>query len=86
MLITKITERFVYSDTTPDKRALLPKFINSKAESSEHVISIRESFGNKDRYEIIVYKKLNPYNYLYSCGKATASKVVEVAEKYNIEL
>ena len=44
------------------------------------------SYFLKDRYEIIVYKKLNPYNYLYSFGKATASKVVEVAEKYNIEL
>lgn len=86
MLINKIEERFVYSEITTDKKALRPKFINIKAENSEHVISIRESFGNKDRYEVHVYNKSNPYSYLYSCGRVTASKVFKIAEKYNIEL
>ena len=80
------SDKFTYSNHTTNKRGLLPKFLNKTILGKENQILIRETFGRKDRYQVYVNKIGDKYNYLYNHGALTATKVFEIAERYNIDL
>lgn len=79
-------DKYEYSESTTDKRRLLPKFLNRPIIGVENQIFIRENIDKKDRYQVFVTKIGDKYNYLYSRGALTATKVFEVAERYNINM
>tara|TARA_R110002020_G_scaffold223701_1_gene432911 strand:+ start:159 stop:422 length:264 start_codon:yes stop_codon:yes gene_type:complete len=86
MLIKNKSELFVFSAITLDKKSLLPSLLNRNILGVKNQIFIRECFDAKDRYEVYVSKIGDKYQYLYSLGKAKATTVVRIAEKFKIEL
>tara|TARA_R110000803_G_scaffold70704_2_gene133670 strand:+ start:775 stop:1014 length:240 start_codon:yes stop_codon:yes gene_type:complete len=77
---------FVYSDHITNKKAFEPKYINKIYSGGNHQMFIYESIGNKDMYGVEVLKLTPQKKQVYAHGRLSATKAVEVAGKYNIEL
>ena len=65
---------------------LINKYLHTRLENSNYVMSVMKILHNEGRYEVYVSKKENPYKYIYSCGKAKEDTVFRIAKKYNLEI
>ena len=79
------SNKFVYSEVTSDKKGLHNSLLNKNIDNGKYQIFIRES-SVKHRYEVYVSKVENKFNYIYNTPRATATKVFEIAKRYNIKL
>lgn len=79
------SEKFIYSDVTRDRKALLPALLNRTYFNDKYQLFIRET-ETKHRYELYVSRLDDKYNYIKTSSRTTASKVVSIASEFGIEL
>lgn len=77
---------FVFSEKSKCKKALESKLVNRTFTGEEYRMFIYDSIGNDDMYGVEVFNIFGEKKQLYSSGKLSAIKIVEVAKRFNIKL
>lgn len=80
-------EKFVYSKKAKNKKCFHPKYLNKEHISSDGTLFLflRPNDVSDYLYEISIYKK-NPHTIEFSHGRISATKALDIAKKYNIDI